>query len=78
LLAPSYGHGHGQDVGGSAKDRGLVTPERKNLLVRIATAVVGLPVVFTGTLGGFPCPPAMVRGWQSQPAPHANDAGSGG
>jgi len=27
---------------------------------------------FSGTLGGFPNPPAMVRGEQSSPAPHAN------
>jgi hypothetical protein len=25
-----------------------------------------------GTLGGFPCPPAMVRGERSSPAPHAS------
>ena len=30
-----------------------------------------------GTLKGFPCPPAMVRGEQSSPAPHAKNKISG-
>ena len=29
-----------------------------------------------GTLGGFPYPPAMVRGEQSSPAPHAIKMGT--
>src|SRR5208283_3380721 len=29
------------------------------------------PTIVMGTLGGFPSPPAMVRGEQSSPAPHA-------
>src|SRR3954447_5116642 len=30
----------------------------------------------SGTLGGFPAPPAMVRGEQSWPAPHATESGT--
>ena len=29
-----------------------------------------------GTLRGFPCPPAMVRGEQSSPAPHGLEIGT--
>ena len=36
--------------------------------------LAGLPTRHVmGTLKGFPCPPAMVRGEQSSPAPHAID-----
>src|SRR5215470_11664914 len=30
-------------------------------------------ILYSGTLKGFPNPPAMVRGEQSSPAPHASD-----
>ena len=33
-----------------------------------------LLLIVMGTLKGFPNPPAMVRGEQSSPAPHARDS----
>jgi len=39
-------------------------------------ACTGECVVEMGTLKGFPNPPAMVRGEQSSPAPHASDMGT--
>jgi flagellar biosynthetic protein FliR len=45
----------------------------------LVLALVAAPVlvVESGTLTGFPNPPAMIRGEQSSPAPHALAAGAG-
>jgi NAD+ kinase len=49
----------------------LQVEERMRLAVTIRS-VLGQPVdIESGTLEGFPNPPAMVRGEQSSPAPHA-------
>ena len=48
----------------------LPVEERIRLAVTIRS-VLGQPYVESGTLKGFPNPPATVRGEQSSPAPHA-------
>jgi len=51
--------------------------KRARTLVVAATLLVVAPSIASGTLKGFPNPPAMVRGEQSSPASHASIASGG-
>jgi len=52
----------------------VVSESSVRIVVRECVACAGAQTTDMGTLKGFPNPPAMVRGEQSSPAPHASGA----